>query len=345
MAEQNYCPHCGYKLIGKPKFCPQCGHPLTAETKEQVTMSKSHMFELRHDLGNLIPSRTHFITVLTFLKNNALTLFILFCVTTFLPVNSVRCWLLVAYLIFIYFYPLSTGKKRILWDERLDTWLQDKDSLHRFNEKVGKGFSQLQHVLPKEESHTTNTSEVAKSSGTTKDAISLQQKQTNTTTNKSQHHGFTWTGELICGIVSTVTGLVMYLVGKDATSSISSQAISVLQSGELDSGGYFYIWGIFLFGVGIAMLIGGTIKGITGHIRGGTLKIIAILICFVATIAATYVYSNPLTSAVNAAAYAYNSNTNIDTIQNLANIVKALPYIAGAIYGLGVLQNATTPKK
>ncbi|MDN6447734.1 MAG: zinc ribbon domain-containing protein, partial [Lacticaseibacillus paracasei] len=74
---------------------------------------------------------------------------------------------------------------------------------------------------------------------------------------------------------------------------------------------------------------------------GGVLKFLGIAICVGAAIAASYVYANPVSSSLRAAEAAYSSGMSYSDIQNLIGVIKALPYVAAIIYGLGIFVNAT----
>ena len=118
--------------------------------------------------------------------------------------------------------------------------------------------------------------------------------------------------------------------------------MSLFQSGSLSTSGCLYIWGVCLLGIGAAMTLGGIIKDIRRQLQGGgVLKFLGIAICVGAAIAASYVYANPVSSSLRAAEAAYSSGMSYSDIQNLIGVIKALPYVAAIIYGLGIFVNAT----
>lgn len=334
MTSAKFCPNCGLKLDGTEKFCPKCGFDLTGNNKTGSATIEAHAAATAGQLTKLVPSRKHFITALTFLKNNALTLFVLFILGTFLPLNGTwRFGLLMIYLLFVYCYPLLTGKKRVAWDKKLDDWLQDKDNLKQLNASINKGLNQLHHAVP-----TVNQ----KTQLEPKTQVKSSQANEPLPRSSSAVSGFRLNGELITGIIALIAGFFMYQMGKQSVGSLSSQAMSLFQSGSLSTSGCLYIWGVCLLGIGAAMTLGGIIKGIRRQLQGGgVLKFLGIAICVGAAIAASYVYANPVSSSLRAAEAAYSSGMSYSDIQNLIGVIKALPYVAAIIYGLGIFVNAT----
>ncbi|MEI5839738.1 zinc ribbon domain-containing protein [Lacticaseibacillus rhamnosus] len=333
MTSAKFCPNCGFKLDGTEKFCPKCGFDLTGNAKNGSVKIEARAAVVAGQLSRLTLKREHFIVALTFLKNNALTLFVLFILMTFLPLGGLwRLSLFVTYLAFVYCYPLLTGKKRVAWDEKLDDWLQDKNNLKQLNANLSKGLHQLHHASPKANENAHPEIE---------NRIHLSQADQPLSA-ASTGNGFQVNAELIMGIVALIAGFFMYQIGKQSVGSLSSQAISLFQSGSLSTSGYLYIWGVCLLGIGVAMTLGGLIKGIRRQLKGGgLLKFFGVVICIGTAIAATYVYANPVSTSLRAAEAAYNSGMNYSDIQNLIGVIKALPYVAAIIYGLGIFVNAT----
>ncbi|MDV7720049.1 zinc-ribbon domain-containing protein [Pediococcus ethanolidurans] len=364
--KRRFCVNCGSELLGDAKFCVKCGYRVERNNEKISTVSNDQIKvkstnNLKKDSSNVskdkelkkgsieigtkqvtgdtnvqdtIPSvnvfkllaftRKHFVQVVTFLKDNALSLFVFYIVSlVFVPYR----WIIfLFYLIFIYSYPLLSGNKRISWDKQLDNWLHDKNNIKNIGKFANEKFANIS-------SKVTSVKENTEINRNVKSKIATD------TTDDVRENIFMMNAELFMGAAFLIIGAGSYFIGKDSVSDMSSQAMSILQAGELNSGGYIYIGGIFLLGIGAAATLGGLVKGLTQHPNGGgILKTIAIVLCIISTGAILYIYANPAMSAMDA----YKSGISFDSLDNIYRMAKMIPWIAGMFYGVGIFINAVS---
>lgn len=94
-----------------------------------------------------------------------------------------------------------------------------------------------------------------------------------------------------------------------------------------------------MLGIGILAVIGGLLKAILKkHNGGNVMKALAVIIAVIAGGIATYVYSNPVTSAVGAA----ESGITLSDIGAILNIIKMIPWVVGLFYVIGIIINMSS---
>ena len=294
-------------------------------------------------IERIVPNRNHFIQVLEFMKDNAISLFIVFMIAIIAP--AIRWWLLLIYLVFVYFYPLLSTNKRFWWDKKLDDWFHDKDNLKNIYKSTSNSLNSINQTIHSnhkdvEQNNAHQQELIKKMQAARSDSATPDKPTSDATTVQAMHTGFRTSGELILGIVALVCGTPMFFIGRNSVSDAGTQISSVLNNGSLDSSGYLYIIGMFLMATGVLALIGGIVKGATGHTGGGVAKAMGLIIGLIIAGVACYVYANPVDSAVSAAQAAYNSGASMDDISGAYKAVKIIPWIAAGLYGLGILLNA-----
>lgn len=299
-------------------------------------------------IERVVPNREHFIQVLEFMKDNAISLFIVFIIAIIAP--AIRWWLLLIYLVFVYFYPLLSTNKRFWWDKKLDDWFHDKDNLKNIYKSTSNSLSSINQTIHSnhkdDEQADAHQQELIKEMQAARsDSVTPNDPINDAPTAQIIHQGFRTSGELILGIVALICGTPMFFIGRNSVSDAGTQISSVLSNGSLDSSGYLYIIGMFLMGIGVLALIGGIVKGATGHTGGGLAKVLGFVLGVIIAGVACYVYANPVDSAVSAAQAAYNSGASMDDISTAYKAVKIVPWIAAGLYGLGILLNAMHAKQ
>lgn len=329
------CKYCGEKLDKEARFCSNCGKNLV-QPDEKI------------DLESFKFNRENFFKVLRFLKENALTLlFVYFLSIVFV---SLRWWIFLLYVITIYIYPLLSNRRTFIWENRFDTWIRDeknikkiKDTLARTNVNKNKD----PRNAPVTESSVLQNGNVANNEENAATTSTLGQNsnvQSTTTGENSDNKksSATLNKEFIVGIIIAIVGAVLFLSSKSQTTSYSNQAWSMLQSGSLDVAGYAYIWGAFLFEIGVLAIIGGLFKVIlhSKSNKGITLKVIATGMYFITAIVATYIYSNPISTGISVTETFYNNGSSLSDIQNIYNFLKTIPYIVIVVYACGIIKNA-----
>jgi hypothetical protein len=300
----------------------------------------------------IVPNRAHFIQVLEFMKDNAISMFIILVLAVLLP--SMRWWLMLLYLVFVYFYPLLSTNKRFWWDKRLDEWFHDKNNLNNIYKNTVDSLNSINQTIRTNRANKGQTNE--DNAQLQQELMQKMQEAQATGTPQNQqpdlsafsqpvHHGFKATGELIVGIIALICGTPMFFIARESVSDAGNQLSSIFSNGSLDSSDYLYIIGLFLMAAGALALIGGIVKGATGHNGGGLAKAIGLILGLIVVGVACYIYANPVDSALSAARAAYDSGASVDDMSTAYKAIKIVPWIAAGLYGLGILLNGLHTKR
>ena len=159
----------GAPLNSTDNFCIQCGTPakeLTDQDETQTTKTTQEeqlqrqinklQTQLKRQKQNnsvnvfarLAFTRSHMMQVLNFMKDNALTLFIIAVLMIIpWPTNFVRIMIFLIYLVGIYIYPLLSNQKRFMWNEALENWLHDKDNLKRLKSNTQNAMAHVKKKI------------------------------------------------------------------------------------------------------------------------------------------------------------------------------------------------------
>lgn len=312
------CPNCHQQIKKEVKFCPHCGKQLI-DNKKQFQNNQNKKSVNSDFFEKIAPNQQNLSKVFVFAERNTITIFAFFLLAVlFDPLRWVLLLLLIALL---YFYPLLSNKTEFPWNIKLSN-------------------DNKKNVVKSEEYNPTKVVQEPKEpkSTVTKPHQSINQAKSVMSTK----NGFVTTGELWLGIICLVIGLCLYFIGKSQTQDVGSQVISVVQQGSLNNGGYLYILGGALADFGILATIGGLVKGYTHNLNSGVVfKVVGVIILVIAASLAIYSYANPVETAVNA----YRSGIGIDDVQNIVQLAKIIPWIAGIIYAVGILLSAIKPSK
>lgn len=355
------CPNCGTKLPSEAKFCTSCGAslenvPSTSEIREERRSQRRKKIESQDESINvfyrLAFTRKHMLQVLNFMEDNALTLLIM-SILMIIPwwTNWVRVILFVVYALMIYTYPLLSNKKRFVWDESLENWLNDENNISNLkssakqvvdhvqseiNTKVQESKEKREELREKQQKENLQTVIFVPDHGPKPEIQQLRSSQNQKDTPRKNSSGFMLNYELIVGIILAVIGGFMYFNEKSQMTSVSGQLLSVIKNGGLNDAGYAVIWGAIGLGIGVFATIGGLLKAMMRKPHGGgVMKALGVVIVFVAGCLASYAYSNPISTAENA----ISSGVNLSNIQTIIQIVKFIPWAAGLSYVIGILLN------
>lgn len=353
-----YCPECGAKLNEGDFYCTKCGNKIINDNTKQSQQNslQKQVDDLQQQLrrqkqnnsvnvfSRLAFTRKHLLQVLTFMENNALTLFIGFLLMVFpWPSNIFRLIIFLVYLIAIYFYPLLSNQERFEWDRMLEEWLNDENNIKNIKSSaqnvvnhVKADMDKMKDERERKKREMERNDELQQKQEPIAKVNSQAKQESEALTNNNKP---TSVGELICGVLLSFIGGFMYFTGKENVTSLMSQLSSVVHNGQLDGSGYMYIWGAVMFGIGLLALVGGLLKVLMKKHTGGTLmKAIAVIIAILAGGIATYVYSNPVTSVVGVA----ESGVSLNDIGNILNLIKMVPWIVGLFYIIGIVLNMSS---
>lgn len=358
------CPNCRTKLPTEAKFCTSCGTnlenvPSTSEIREQRRSQRRKRIESQDESINvfyrLAFTRKHMLQILGFMEDNALTLLIM-ATLMIIPwwTNWVRVILFIVYVLMIYTYPLLSNKKRFVWDESLENWLNDDNNISNLKSSAKQVVDHVQSEIstkvqeskekheelrekqPKENLQTVIFVPDHEPKPETQQLRNGQNQKEVPSTSRKNSSGFMLNYELIVGIILAVIGGFMYFNEKSQMTSVSGQLLSVIKNGGLNDAGYAVIWGAVGLGIGIFATIGGLLKAIMRKPHGGgAMKALGVVIVFVAGCLASYAYSNPISAAENA----ISSGVNLSNIQTIIQVVKFIPWAAGLSYVVGILLN------
>ncbi|WP_262315698.1 hypothetical protein [Lacticaseibacillus parakribbianus] len=322
----------------------------------------------------LAPNQKHWIQALRFFQANPLMLFAVAWVAVFLPAWWAT-WLMLAYMVLCYAYPLLTRKTRFGWDRRLDDWLADPEVRRRQNQQQLARLNQVKDELSQQAGALADSVKNARGpvAAGSADAATSSAQATGDQATSAQATGaagtqpvggqsgsaaaagqpiqaaavalphqplFTNNLELWLGLVVGVVGYLAQQQGGQGVTDGIGQLQAVIQSGSLSSDGYVFIWGYLAVRIGVLAVVGGLVKGLMHKANGGAiLKALAVLAGAAAAAAASYVYAHPFASAYQAARAAYESGASLDDIGNLATMVQYLPVAVMVVYGVGILLN------
>lgn len=351
-----HCPKCGAELNKDDIYCVKCGNRVvnSNEKKDNQDDLQQQVNNLQQQLrrqkqnnsvnvfARLAFTRKHLLQVLTFMENNALTLFIGFILMVVPWSNNLfRVIIFLVYLIAIYFYPLLSNQERFKWDQMLEEWLNDENNIKNIKSSARNVVEHVKSDMDKmrdEREQKKKESETLARTQVTNVQRSFSNHESNPDTLSAAKES-TPVGELICGVLLAFIGGYMYSIGKNSITSLTSQLTSVIRNGELDSSGYMYIWGAVMLGIGILAAIGGLLKVALKKHNGGTLmKVLAVILAVIAGGIASYIYSNPVTSAVGAV----ESGVSLSDIGAILNIIKMVPWAVGLFYIIGIILNISS---
>ncbi|WP_461225730.1 hypothetical protein [Lacticaseibacillus suihuaensis] len=114
----------------------------------------------------LAPNQKHWIQALRFFQANPLMLFAVAWVAVFLPAWWAT-WLMLAYMVLCYAYPLLTHKTRFGWDRRLDDWLADPEVRRRQNQQQLARLNQVKDELSQQAGALADSVKNARGAATT----------------------------------------------------------------------------------------------------------------------------------------------------------------------------------
>lgn len=339
-----YCKNCGVELEPNAKECKSCGLKFTTqdvddptvgeELKQKVEILENKLkYERQNNKVNVFArlafTREHFKQVFQFMKDNALTLLIFYFVSVLFV--GARWLFLGIYLLMIYIYPLLSNEKRFKWDNYLEEFFQDKENLEKLRKNttniINKNLDTVKQV--KQES----IEEIQKAQGhkeekTTREAVKAPRKKVY------------FSLELLNGVVLAVLGTLLYFPMKAETESLTNQVSSVVTNGELDSSNYLLFWAQGAMIIGILAVIGGVFRLATRNDSGMLAKFISTLVMAGYAGTYTYVYLNPGTTAMTVAKSVISGDSSLSDWQTMLDVVQILPWVAVAIYILGIVINA-----
>ncbi|WP_326516349.1 zinc ribbon domain-containing protein [Ligilactobacillus murinus] len=336
-----YCKNCGVELEPNAKECKSCGLKFTTQGAKDITVDeelKQKIETLENELkyerqnnkvnvfSRLAFTREHFKQVFQFMKDNALTLLIFYFVSILLV--ETRWLFLGAYLLMIYIYPLLSNEKRFKWDSYLEEFFQDKENLERLrNNIINKNLDTVKQV--KQES----VEKIQKVQGP-------QEEKTAREAVKAPRKKVYFSLELLNGIVLAVLGTLLYFPMKAETENLTNQVSSFVTNGELDSSNYLLFWAQGAMIIGILAVIGGVFRLATRNNSGLLAKFISTLVMVGYAGTYTYVYLNPGTTAMTVAKSVISGDSSLSDWQTMLDVVQILPWVAVAIYILGIVINA-----
>lgn len=317
------CPNCGYELKEVLPYCPQCGELLEAgATQSRQTRSqaqsissgttsrtrrqRSVVTDWRRDL---VPNREHLQQVREFFEQNIWGLLVAYGLS--LIFNGLRWWLFAGYLILCYGFPLLTGRTK--W------WGKQGVQRYRPQEPVRDRFTENPEAdVAPEQPHYTDRE---------------PQPQPTVKQGHRPKLNLMPNGEFRVGSILVIPSLIIYLIGRHGFVT-SSQVSSIFETTNMGANGYFYVLGLGTLGIGVACVLGGLVKGLIHHRRGGQrLKRWAILVALftmLMSIAMLQTASTTVTSVTSIV-------TTIGTF-----LIQWLPWGAMGLYVIGIGQNLIT---
>lgn len=331
------CPNCHKKNEPGTKFCSNCGYELNSNDTQNDTNEseklKQEIDQLKSKLNTqkvekdsvdifekIVPNRHNLSKVLAFSEHSSITIFAFFAFSVVL--DSLRWWLLLILMLMLYFYPLLSGKTGFPWEEGTHKGINDSNGNSNLNRNINE------NIRPKP-SHIVSNNDVKEPEF----KASEKQPQTNTVATSS----FKVNNELWSGIISLIIGLILYSIGNNNVQDMGSQIGSVFQNGSLNNGGYLYVIGLVLAEFGGLATIGGLVKGFSHNFTGGMIfKAIGVVVLIIAAGLGMYVYANPVDTAMNVV----QSRTTMDDLQNILQVAKMIPWLAGFIYVIGIAFSA-----
>lgn len=373
------CKNCQAELLENHKFCTECGTKVNKDLglsevevkrmKQELRMERQR--QGRNIISKISYNRKHFLTVLSFMKNNSLTLFF---VLVFMLIpwknNYLRVIIFSIYLLSIYFYPLITGKKRFKWDEFLENWINDQNNITNLKNTAKIVANQTKESIKKAKQQIDDQrAKKIEEQANKKKCINAQNNHNTQSEDTQQHHPpleskeqlnqkvekqsimestkfpiFSFNKELVFGIIAMIIGWIARLCSSSSSFSIQEQLTSVMTNGELSGMGMVYLIGNATIFLAILLMIGGLIKGFSrSHKGGGVLKIISILILIIATGVVIYIYSNPMESLGIAIQGTLESRMSFsegyETFEIIFSILSMLPWFIGGMYVIGILCN------
>ncbi|WP_429971770.1 zinc-ribbon domain-containing protein [Fructilactobacillus sp. Tb1] len=335
------CPNCHYENNDDTNFCVKCGTklgaPVTRVSKEKDSQndlekkiadleSKLKKQKLEKNSVNIFErisfTEDHFRKIVAFSEKSSITILAFFILAVIL--DPFKWLLLIILMLMLYLYPLLSNETSFPWETKIHDWLNNDDKVTKKHEPLFEE-EKVTHSKPA----STTTSETAPN-------------KTVEFKNSIKKTGFSFNTELWLGLISLVIGLVLYTMGQSQTQDVSSQVLSVFQNGSLNNGGYLYVIGAALTEFGLLATVGGLVKGFTHNFSGGLgLKVVGVLVLICSAGMAMYVYANPVSSAISA----YQSGASIGDMQNLVQVAKLIPWIAGIIYAIGIVLNLVKKDK
>lgn len=262
----------------------------------------------------------HLVGMLAAIQANPLLIVCLWLVVTLFP--FIRWYVLIVALIALIFVPLMTSNFALPWEQKISSYLQTRR--HLLSDSLQGLKNSGQHF---------DRAKVRKASAQMKPNLQM-------TSGKTSH--FHFNKEFWLGLIAGIGGFWLYKTGENEAGDVLSQIGSVAQNGELNDGGYLYIIGALLAGVGVLATIGGLLKALVHHPHGGGgLKVFSVLIALIAAVIAISVYANPVDSGMQAVNAAYQSGMSFDDISNIYQLIKFIPYGVAILYIAGILVNLT----
>lgn len=295
-----HCPNCGQLISEEVAQCPNCGFVLARATDEDVPTTGSRQQKRLNESWQhkLIPTWDHLKTVWQFIQTNAFAIMIAYLLT--LIFVPWRWLILVIYLLSVYLFPLLTGKSAF------------------FGEGPLKVKTSQPSVGPVEDEPYDNQPQTVIPKAGKKSLIMPN-------------------NEFKFGSFLIIPSLIVFLVGRHALTRYGT-ATALFDHPSLGSMAYFYIIGFGLLGISVALVIGGFVKGLVHHYRGGArFKRWALMIAVLTMILAVGVYQ----------IIAGNNASDLPTVLMTfcENLTHWLPWVAIILYGVGIVINMITPRR
>ncbi|WP_082603155.1 zinc ribbon domain-containing protein [Secundilactobacillus odoratitofui] len=315
------CPNCGHTIPNNVTFCPDCGVDLTQSMTDtlgdftsrdqqrenqdsQPGRTQSRQQRLSDSWQHrLIPNLAHLKQVWQFILNNTIVLLAVYLVS--LIFSNWRWAILVLFLITSYLFPLLTGRTAF------------------FGHGPIAQPSRTPLVGPQEERQPANFQSEAHPAG-----------QPIPTPKQHRSRRIFSNSEFKIGSVILIPSLIGYLVAKQV---IGTTTQSIFNRSGLGMTANVYIICLGGLGIAVAMVLGGFLKGLIGHPRGGQrFKRWGLGVAILTILLGLALYQNANTGNLSTSA------SLVDTIGK--PLVTWLPWGAGIAYVVGIFKNLITPQ-